>query len=301
MSIPHMTETRALHAGLRPQSTFTLRRMTPFLLLLPSLIVLIVVQLYPTLFTVYISLNKLKAGDYTFVGLDNYERLLADAAFIESLGKSAIFVSVTVGLTLSIGLLIAVLLNQRARLNALYLVLLFVPWVTSDVVVGTIWRWMFQQDYGLIQSLIKPFTGETSLYGQPNGAMLIVILATVWRSLPFTALLFLGALQNVPPEILESAALDGAGRFASFFRIAFPIISQTFVVAIILTTIGSLNSVGVILTLTGTIPATQTASIYLYRNGWQFGDFGLGAATSVILFLINLVLTLAYLRFQRSE
>jgi len=296
-----MTETRAQPRVHRPQAAFRSRRMVPLLLLLPSLIVLVVVQLYPTLFTVYISLNRLKAGDYTFVGLGNYQRLLSDTTFFESLSKSAIFVSTTVSLTLGIGLLIAVLLNQRARLNSFYMIMLFIPWVTSDVVVGTIWRWMFQQDYGLIQAVIQPLTGTTSLYAQPNGAMLIVILATVWRSLPFTALLFLGALQNVPNEILESAAMDGAGRFASFFRIAFPMISQTFVVAIILTTIGSLNSVGVILTLTGSIPATQTASMYLYRNGWQFGDFGLGAATSVILFLINLILTLAYLRFQRSE
>jgi ABC-type sugar transport system permease subunit len=301
MSVTNVTETRAQPRVHQRPSAFSLRRMTPFLLLLPSLIVLIVVQLYPTLFTVYISLNRLKAGEYTFVGLGNYQRLLNDNTFFESLSKSAIFVSATVVLTLGIGLIVAVLLNQRARLNALYMILLFVPWVTSDVVVGTIWRWLFQQEYGLVQNLIKPLTGETSLYGQPSGALLIVILATVWRSLPFTSLLFLGALQNVPPEILESAALDGSGRFSSFFRISFPIISQTFVVAIILTTIASLNSVGVILTLTGAVPATQTASVYLYRNGWQFGDFGLGAATSVILFLINLVLTLAYLRFQRSD
>jgi ABC-type sugar transport system permease subunit len=204
-------------------------------------------------------------------------------------------------LTIGIGMLVAVLLNQRSQFNSLYLVLMFVPWVVSDVVAGTIWRWLFQQDYGIIQNVIQPLTGSTSLYAKPDGALLIVILATVWRGLPFTSLLFLGALQNVSTEVIESAALDGANRWKTFFRVTLPIIRPTLIVAVILTTIAGLNSVGVILTLTGNIPATQTVSVYLYEQGWQFGDFGLGAAISVVMFFINLGLTLVYLRFQRQD
>jgi ABC-type sugar transport system permease subunit len=270
-------------------------------LLLPSLLVLILVQFYPTAYTVYISLNRLRAGELIWVGTANFERLFKDANFFDSLEKSLTFVGSTVIATILIGLLVAVLLNYRSRLNPLYMVLLFVPWVISDVVAGTVWRWLFQQDYGLIQNIIQPFTGNTSLYARPDGAMLIVILATIWRSLPFTSLLFLGALQNVSQEVVEGAALDGAGRFTTFFRITLPIIRPTLIVAVILATIGGLNSVGVILTLTGNIPATETASVYLYEQGWRFGDFGLGAAISIVMFVINLALTLVYLRFQGEE
>src|SRR5262249_36238617 len=156
--------------------------------------------------------------------------------------------------------------------------LLFIPWVVSDVVGGTIWRWLFVQDYGIIQQWLNLFTNNAALYTNPTGSMVIVILASVWRALPFISLLLLGALQAVPNEILESAALDGAGRIASFTRITFPIIRPTFVIAIILTTINGINAVGMILTLTGGGPggATQTAGVYLYKIGWQFGDFGLG-------------------------
>jgi multiple sugar transport system permease protein len=279
----------------------TFRRLVPLWLLLPSLIILAAIQLYPIIYSVYISFNRLRAREYIPVGLKNYERLFNDSNFYEGLSKSLVFVGITLILVVVLGMLIAILFNQRARLNPLYMLLLFVPWVVSDVVAGTIWRWFFQQDYGLIQTLIQPLTGSTSLYAKPDGAMAIVILATVWRSLPFTSLLFLGALQNVSPEVIESAALDGAGRVATFFRITFPIIRPTFLIAVILITIGGLNSVGVILTLTGNIPATQTVSIYLYEQGWQFGDFGLGAAISVVMFFINLALTLMYLQFQRRD
>lgn len=280
---------------------FYLRRLTPLWLLLPTLIILAIIQFYPVAFTFFISRHRLRAGELIPVGWRNYERLYNDSTFIESLEKSAVFVSATVIATLIIGMIIALALNQRPRFSTAYMLILFVPWVVSDVVAGTIWRWLFQQDYGLIQNVIAPLTGATSLYAKPNGAMLIVILATIWRSLPFTALLFLGALQSVPKEVLESAALDGADRVRSFFRVTFPIIRPTIMVALILTTIASLNSVGVILTLTGSIPATQTAGIYLYKNGWQFGDFGLGAATSVVLFGLNMILTAGYLQLQRRS
>jgi ABC-type sugar transport system permease subunit len=277
------------------------RSLVPFWLLLPSLIFLAVLQLYPVVYSLFISLNRLRAGQYTPVGFRNFERLFADTNFYEGLAVSFRFVSISLMLTIGIGMLVAVLLNQRSQFNSLYMVLMFVPWVVSDVVAGTIWRWLFQQDYGIIQNVIQPLTGPTSLYAKPDGALLIVILATVWRGLPFTSLLFLGALQNVSTEVIESAALDGANRWKTFFYVTLPIIRPTLIVAVILTTIAGLNSVGVILTLTGNIPATQTVSVYLYEQGWQFGDFGLGAAISVVMFFINLGLTLVYLRFQAQD
>jgi ABC-type sugar transport system permease subunit len=282
---------------------FRIARLTPLWMLLPSLVILLVIQVYPTLYSIYLSLNRIKGSQMTWVGLRNYERLLADSRFIDSLTVSFKFVSIYVVVTLALSMLIAILLNQRAKFNSIYLVLLFVPWVISDVVGGTIFRWLFQQDYGLVQSWVNPFVNNVTMYSNPSGALAIVLIASVWRSLAFTSLLFLAALQNIPNEILESAALDGADRVSMFTRIIFPMISATFVVAMILTTIGGLNSVGLMQTLTGGGPggATTTAGVYLYQVGWKFGDFGLGAATSVILFLINLVLTLAFLRLQSND
>src|SRR5258708_345498 len=165
-----------------------------------------------------------------------------------------------------------------------------------DVVAGTMWRWMFQQTYGIVQVALNPFIGS-SLYTDANGAMAIVVAASVWRSLAFTTLIFLSALQIVPREVLESAALDGANRVQ---RIIFPMIRPAFLVTVLLTSIRAINSVGLIYSITKGNPggATQTASFYLLRVGWEQGDFGSGAAVSVILFIINLALTLVYLRWM---
>jgi multiple sugar transport system permease protein len=148
-----------------------------------------------------------------------------------------------------------------------------------------------------VQVWLNPILG-TSLYTNANGAMGIIIAASVWRALAFTTLLFLAALQTVPREIEESAAIDGANRFQRFFSIIFPTIRPTFLIVILLTSIRAINSVGLIYSITKGNPggATQTASFYLLRVGWEQGDIGTGAAVSVILFVVNMVLTVIYVR-----
>lgn len=125
----------------------------------------------------------------------------------------------------------------------------------------------------------------------------IVILASAWRAVAFTALLFLGALQTVPHELEESAALDGANRLQTFRRVIFPLIRPTFLVALLLTTMRSINSVGLILATTRGGPgyATTTASVYLYRSAWGEANFARAAAVSVLLFIVNVIITVVYL------
>jgi ABC-type sugar transport system permease subunit len=140
---------------------------------------------------------------------------------------------------------------------------------------------------------VSPFTN-------PAGAMAIVVMASVWRAVAFTTILFLGSLQTVPQEVIESAALDGANGWTSFWRVTFPIIRPTFLVAVLLTSIRGINSLGLILSILGSSGgpgnAAQTASLYLYNAVQRDGDFGLGAAAAVLLFLVNIALTLVYLR-----
>jgi len=131
--------------------------------------------------------------------------------------------------------------------------------------------------------------------------MLIVVLASVWRGLAFTIILFIGGLQTVPTEVLESAAIDGASGWQSFWNVTFPLIRSTFLIATLLTSIRGINSIGLILSIMGRDGgvgnATQTATLYLYNAVTRDGDFGLGAAASVLLFIVNTGLALVYLRF----
>jgi multiple sugar transport system permease protein len=203
-------------------------------------------------------------------------------------------------LTLVSGMFVALILNRKIKFTGIYLVIIIVPWVISDVVAGTMWRWLFLGGYGLLQHFIKinlPFLGD-SILTTASGAMSVVIIAGVWRGMAFTTLLSLGALQTVPNEIIESAALDGANRFQRFFRIIFPLIRPTVLVMVLLTSIQGVNNVGLIYAITNGGPggATQTTAFYLLQTGWFQGDFGMGAAISVFLFAINLSLTILYLR-----
>ncbi len=275
----------------------------PFWFLLPSILILLALQVGPTLYSFYLSTTSLVQKDGNAVdvnvGLANYIELFASQTFRESLWHTVVYSSSFLILTIGLGLMLALLLNRRIKYTTFYLVLIFLPWVISDVVAGTMWRWMFQQTYGIVQVALNPFIGS-SLYTDANGAMAIVVAASVWRSLAFTTLIFLSALQIVPREVLESAALDGANRVQRFTRIIFPMIRPAFLVTVLLTSIRAINSVGLIYSITKGNPggATQTASFYLLRVGWEQGDFGSGAAVSVILFIINLALTLVYLRWM---
>jgi ABC-type sugar transport system permease subunit len=281
-----------------------LGRLTPLWLLLPAMIVLLVIQVYPSLYSIYLSFQRQRRGGFEFVGLTNFELLLNNSDFRESLARTLTFSGWYIVLTVALGLLVALLINRRIKLTGGYLVIIFIPWVLSDVVAGTMWRWMFLEDYGLLQEWLRPIFGD-SIYISPSGAMGIVILASVWRAVAFTAVLFLGALQTVSNEVLESAALDGANRFQRFLYVIFPLIRPTFLIAVLLTSIRSVNSVGLILATTrgGPGTATETASVFLYDVTWGQGNFARGAAVSVLLFLMNIVLTVIYLRLvtRRAE
>lgn len=295
-----------LGAGLREQAymraaTGRRRRWLPLWLLLPSILVLLGFQVIPVLYSFLLSFSQARRGGLEWVGLRNFAVLLGRRDFWSSLGNTAIYAGGYVILTVSLGLLIALLLNRRFKFTGIYLVFIFVPWVVSEVVVGTMWRWLFQPSYGIAQDWITthaPYLGE-SIFRTPGLAMAVVIGAAVWRGVAFTTILALGALQTVPREIIESASLDGAGRFRRFFRVLLPIIRPTVLVMVLLTSIQGINSLGLIVSITRGEPAgaTRTASYYLIQTGWQQGDFGVGAAISVILFFVNLALTFVYLRF----
>ncbi len=279
-------------------------RFVPLWFLLPAMLVLLVLQVYPTIYAFILSVMRQRRGGFEFVGLQNFQLLLGQSTFRESFGRTLIFSVWYIALVIGLGLLVALLINRRVKYTSGYLVVIFIPWVLSDVVAGTMWRWMFLKDYGLIQQWLSPLFGP-SIYVNPAGAMGIVILASAWRAVAFTAVLFLGALQTVPREVEESAALDGANRRQIFIRMIFPLIRPTFLIAILLTSMRSINTVGLILATTRGGPgyATTTASVYLYRSAWGESNFARGAAVSVLLFLANVVITVIYLRVitDRSE
>jgi multiple sugar transport system permease protein len=313
-------------SGLRPvlartrirQSFFS--RTLPFWLLLPTLLILAVVQFYPAFYSLFLSTQEFQAGSMNAVGLKNYERVFGSSTFNESIWLTLFFLVGYVILTLACAFAVALFLNRKLKLSPLYLTLIFVPWVLSDVIVGLIFRLYVVPEYGLLSGIFS-----NPIFGSPNGisilttpppqplvegvpfplapAMLYLIFATAWKAVPFTTLLILAALQTVSREVLESASIDGANGINSFRFITFPLVLPTMVVALFNLTLNGINGVGMVFTLTNGGPgtATEVLSFLLYTIGFGRLEFGRAAALSVFMTLINLVLILLALRISRSD
>ncbi len=273
------------------------------LTLIPALFVLFLAQVYPTLYSFYMSFNKLKAGNLNWVGLDNFLRLLSSGDFYDAVGKTLIYAGGYLFLSLGLGLMIALLLNKRVFLTPVYMTLLFIPWILSDVVSGTVWRWMLQQDYGIVQVFLNPVLNNMTLLANDISAMFIMIIAFTWRNLAFASLILLGALQTISNDVREAAAIDGTTHIRFFFDFTIPIIKPTLLVLTLLTSIEGINSLGLILATTNGGPgnATTTSSVLLYREAWVYGDFGMAAALAVLMFLINMMLAFFYFQVLREK
>ena len=295
----------------------------PFWFLLPGLLVIAGVQLYPTFFTLYLGFFSLEPGSgrYVFRGIGNFQRLFANDQFGQSLARTIVFLAGYGLLTMGGAMGIALLLRRRVRVSALAITLLFIPWVLSDVIAGIIWRLFVVPDYGLF----SPFFANPAVFGPPAGisvltspappplvgtlpfppapAMLLLIVAAAWKALPFVTLLLLAALQTVPAEVLESARIDGARRWQAFRFITFPLILPTVVVALINIIIGGVNGVGMVFSVTSGGPGTATTvlSYLLYTIGFSHLDFGLAAALSVCMSLLNVLLVMVTIRVSSGR
>lgn len=292
----------------------------PFWLILPTVLVLLVVQVYPALYTVWLSLQERQPAGWVFVGLENYERLFGMSLFAESVGHTIVFLVGYVTLTLGAGFVIALMLNRRLRLSGLYITLIYIPWIIADIIVGLVWRLLVVPDYGLLSGItqnpaIFPPDGLSILtavpprpwFGDfpfpPAPALVYLILASAWRALPFVTLLLLAAIQTISHEVLESSRMDGANGWQTVRHIMLPLILPMIVVALFSLTLSGMNGVGMIFSLTGGGPGTSTEvlSYVLYSIGWSQRHFGRAAALALLIAVVNWLLILGTLRISRVE
>ena len=275
----------------------------PYLLVAPAMLLLLLVSVYPTLYSFYLSLTRVRMGALEFIGLRNFQIIFGSGDFWQSLRLTLVFVFFYVLLTVTTAFLLALLFNRKLRLGGAYMIALFIPWVLSEITSGVVWRWMFYRDYGVLQNLVGPLFGNVTLMNTGPGAMGIVIASSVWRSLAFVMLLLLAGLQTIPGDVYEAASIDGATGWQAFWRITWPLVLPVTMVTVIFITIQSINSVGMFLAITDGGPgrATEVLSLHMYREAIQFFHFGYGAALAVVLFVINLILALVYIRALQRE
>jgi ABC-type sugar transport system permease subunit len=290
----------------------------PFWLILPTIIVLLIVQVYPALYTVWLSFQEREPTGWTYVGFQNFERLFGISRFGESVGHTMVFLIGYTTLTMVLGFMIALLLNRNVRLSGLYITLLFIPWTIADLLAGMVFRLLVVPDYGLLSGILQnpamippdglsvltevapqPWFGEFPF--PPAPAMIFLILASSWRALPFVTLLLLAAMQTVPQEIMESSRIDGANGWQVIRYIMVPLMLPTMVVALFSLTLSGMNGVGMVFSLTGGGPGTSTEvlSYMLYSIGWNQLRFGRAAALALMIAVVNWLLITGTLRVTR--
>ena len=294
------------------------RKTLPFWLILPTVVVLLAIQFAPAFFSAWLSFQDRSPSGWKYVGIENFARLLDGALFQESVGHTLVFLAGYASLTLFLAFIIALLLRRNVRLSGLYITLLFIPWVIADIIAGLIFRLLVMPDYGLMSGILQNSTlfpphGISILTASraapwigsfpfpPSPAMVYLILVAAWRALPFVTLLILAALQTIPGEVLECARMDGANGLQLARYITIPLILPVMVVALFNLTLGGMNGVGMVFSLTGGGPGTTTyvLSYLLYNIGWTQLLFGRAAALSLLIAAVNWILIFSVLRVTR--
>ena len=272
----------------------------PYLLVVPALLMIGAFILYPMLSGATLSLYDTRSFNPKpddFIGLGNYSKLLADGRFLSSLGKTLIYVVFGVAGSVGLGLIVAMLLNQKFNGRALVRAIVTMPWATPLISSLLIWFWMFDYQYGVINFALGAMGGQPVLWlNDPNTAMASVVAVDIWQNFPFVALVLLTALQTVDETLYDAARVDGAGSLIIFHAITLPSIRPTLGILTLLLTVWLLRRFETIWILTqgGPNGATDVIVTNVYRQAFQLHRPGYAAATAMVGLLISLAVTVVY-------
>jgi multiple sugar transport system permease protein len=281
----------------------------PYVLVSPAVLATLVLVFAPMLQAAWTSLFHQilwKPRDVRFIGLDNYAAIAQDPVAWASLGRTLLWIGLTVPLQLLLGLATALLLNQRFAWRGLARSLILIPWALPSVVIALMWAWMYQPQVGLFNDLLLRLglvTQAVPWLAQPGTALYAIILALVWQGFPFFAIMILAGLQTIPASLYEAAAVDGATPWQQFREVTLPGLKGVLVTALMLRLIWVANSIDVILVMTGGGPgyATHTLPLYAFKRTYGSMDFGYGTALACTFSLLLLGLILVYLRRAGRE
>lgn len=278
-------------------------RLTPYIFIGPAALLFAAFSLIPIIIAITLSFQDTQTlGEGQWVGLNNYAQMGCDALFRTALLNTLIFTVGTVPTAMAAGLALAVALNRPLPGRGVLRATFFVPMVAAGVVVGVIMSWIFNVDYGVANNALAVLgIGRIPWLTSPSMAMFTLIIVVVWTRIGFCMVIYLGALQSIPSELKEAAAIDGAGRWARFRSITFPMLTPTTSILLILNVVFSIQAFDVIYVMTGGGPGFSTTVLiqYVFRSAFQDGQMGYAAALGLVLVGILLVFTL--LRQQASK
>lgn len=274
-----------------------IRRIEPAFFIAPAFIVLLIILVYPLGYSFWLSFHQWTLRTFRqgipFVGLQNYLDLLSNPEFLKSLQITFTFVILAIAIEFIFGMGLALLLNNDLKGKGIIRSIILLPMMCTNVVIGLTWRLLLNYEFGIVNYYLRQLNFlPVEWLSSPKVALGSVILVDVWNTTSFVALMLLAGLQSMPDEPFESAKIDGASSFQTFFYLTLPLLRQSILVALLWRLIDTFRIFDVVYLLTAGGPArsTETVSIYVYRYGFQLFNLGFASAASYIMILILLVI-----------
>jgi len=276
-----------------------------FVLLSPAIALILLVAVVPIGLAIYFSLHAtsyLEVRD--FVGFENFQKMFADERFANSLGASLKYVLGSLVLAFGIALPLAASLVNGGKAISTIRAIIFLPWVISQVVTALLWVWILNPSFGPVAEILRSVgIAPIDALSSPSSAMVLLIVANVWASYPLATVLLLAAMQSVPDELYDAAAVDGCGPWKSFIHVTLPSIRSALGMTAINLTVYYFNMVTLIYTMTGGGPlrSTEVLSLRIYLEAFQNNQLASASAYGVIALLLNIAFAAAYIRVLRSS
>jgi raffinose/stachyose/melibiose transport system permease protein len=277
-----------------------------YMFMLPAFLIYVSVIIFPIFYSLYISFRSGSGvGKMKFVGLDNYVKLFKDPVFWQALGHTGIWIILTVGITMTVSLFFATLLNNSMAGRTFFRGLFYFPTVIAIVAVGIIWRWIYNPQIGIINSFFKLLgISYRQTWISNSGSVLIAIfVAALWQGIGQPMILFLAGLQSVSTECLEAADIDGASKFQKFFKVTVPLMKDTFIMVICTLVISAMKVYDIIKAITDGGPnhSSEMLATYMYSQTFSYNNVGYGTAIAIVMVLVMLVVIIPYMSFSAKE
>ncbi|MGX7419325.1 carbohydrate ABC transporter permease [Carnobacterium gallinarum] len=277
-----------------------------FILVAPTLLFVLIMNIWPIIQTFYFSLNQIKGlGVPKWIGFENYIKAFQDKDLASSIWNTAIYTVVTVPIGTFLSLITAVFLNTKIKGKSFFRVLYFIPVVSAPAAIAMVWRWLYNSDYGLINYLLSLIgINGPNWIGDSHFVLIAVMIVGIWSGVGYNMIILLGGLQDIPKSYYEAAEIDGASSIRKFFSITLPMLSPTLFFVVTTSFIGALQVFDLIFMMVDKAnPAIKSAQsiVYLfYRATFVNNDKGYGAAIAIILLVIIMFCTFIQMQLQKK-
>lgn len=276
------------------------------LLAFPGFIVMFIILILPVGYTIFVSLFKCDYMQFTdFLWFDNYKSLLQDREIINALLRTFYVTIISAAISMVVGMLLAVWIDKCTGLFSYSIQLVgLIPWVTSMVVGALLWQWIMQKDLGLLNFVLGLFgIDRVDFLGNTTIALYSLIFVMTWRTIGYSMVMILAGLKGIPQTLLEASGIDGCNRFQTFYHVKVPLLKTPLLISSIVLTLSNFNNYVVPSALTAGGPGTSTTviTIIMYRMGFQYYNFGMASAVAFLIFMINLVMVVLYVKAVNYE